>query len=1021
MKLNRNILVNNSIYIFFLIVALLVSNSAYAQKRVTGKVTDQQEAPIPGVTVVEKGTSKGTITDSDGNYSLEVAEGNTLVFSFVGFQTKEVPVGSGSNIDVVLFTDIMNLDEVVVVGYGTQRKKDITGAISIVDTEELEKSSSFNVTDRLQGRVPGISVTSSGEPGSIGSISIRGNSFTGDNTPLFVIDGVLTGDSPNLNPNDIESIQVLKDASSTAIYGNRAANGVIVITTKRGEKGAPKINASANIGIQQVVNKVDLMGAEGYARIANAIGSSTEIIPGVSTDWQEEVFNDQALVQDFNVSLSTGTEKSSTYFSLNSSYQEGTIKGPLYERFTARLNTDFQLFEGFKVGENLTIGHVNSSGEQSYFIGDFGGSGVIAAAQSNLPVIPVYDPYKRSGYGHGVTGVANSYVPNPVGVRDLYKNKGSSTKIMGNLFANYEIIEGLEYVFNFGIDADIYRGKNYNKNGQIRLAQAHQSGLSEHRGEAIQFFWENRLQYEKSIGQHSFSAMATYTEQSGLGADQSTDITGGYRNQEEFFYIDATTAPSNQIVSSGGTYEFGMKSILGRLTYNFGDRYFLTANFRRDGSSQFGPGNKWGNFPSVSGGWNLTNESFFNVAAISNLKLRGGYGVVGNADIGNYAYQERINRTTNWGVNYNLGPNSNPAIGATRLQIVDPYISWMTLKEYNIGLDLSLFEGQLEVIGDYYTGKVEDLLITVPVPLTAGPGRSEEEDGVTTNGVDAKRNGWEAQITYKKMTGDFKYEISANAFGTNNEIETLPFGVSEFGGYNTISRPGLPVGQFYLLEYQGVYSQEDIDKLPEGFLVFGDDPLIGNPVYRDINGRDENGNLTGEADGQINNDDRAILDANPVPDVQFGLNFSANYKDFDFTLFLQGIVGRDGYNSLYQDLNTDVQTNFTADFDPYIEGEGGSDPRIYSGTANIGGSRNPSTRFLENADYLRLKNVQIGYTIPWEKVEKLRLYVSGQNLLTFTSWKGVDPEFDGGYFSPGIDPRDYPNLRTLNAGINVTF
>lgn len=1016
---------NNKLTIFFrftfFVLILLCFHPVQAQNIVNGKVTNEDLEPVIGVTVLEKGTSHGTITDQEGNYSIEVGDNATLIFRFVGYFTREVPVDSRTTINVVMEQDVLNLDEVVVVGYGTQRKQDITGAISIVEPEEIEKTNSLNLTDRLQGRVPGVSVTSSGAPGSVGRITIRGNSFTGDNTPLFVIDGILTEDSPNLNPNDIESIQVLKDASASAIYGNRAANGVIVITTKRGKIGPPEISVSANAGIQQVVNKVDLMDAEGYARIANAAGSETELIPGVDTDWQNEVFNDQALFQDFNISMTTGSEKSTAFLSLNSSYQEGTIKGPLYKRLNVRVNSDFELFNGFTIGENLTVGHVNSSGEQSYFIGDFGGDGVIAAAQTSLPVIPVYDPTKRSGYGHGVAGVANSYVPNPVGVRDMYKNVGSSTKILGNVFSKYEIIDGLEYIFRVGVDADVYRTKDYNRNGQIRLATVHLSGLTEERGEAVQIFWENRLQYSKSIGDHSFTAMATYTDQNGTFSQQSSSITGGFQDQLQFFYIDATTATPNQIQSSGGKQEFGIRSILGRFTYNYANRYFLTANFRRDGSSQFGAGNKWDNFPSVSAGWNISNEPFFNVASINNFKLRAGYGEVGNADIGNYAFQERINRTTVFGVNYNLGPNSIPAIGATRLQIVDPSITWMSLKEYNVGIDFSMFQGQLEFVADYYNGKVEDLLIVVPVPLSAGPGRTEEDDGVTTNGVNSKRNGWETQLTYRKLTGEFKFDISTNLFQTNNEIVTLPFGVDEFLGANSISRPGLPVGQFYLLQYEGIYTQEDIDALSEEFTVFGDEPLVGNPIYKDINGRDEEENLTGEPDGQINNDDRAILDANPVPRLEYGLNFTAYYMNFDFSIFFRGIAGRDGYNSLYKDLNTDVQTNFTADFDPYIEGEGGTDPQIYAGTANIGGSRNNSTRFLEKADYLRLRNLQIGYTIAWEKVTKMRIYIGGQNLLTFTNWKGVDPEFEGGFFDPGVDPRGYPNLRTYNAGINITF
>lgn len=1012
---------NIKISILIMLVLVIFTVGADAQALVGGKVTADGE-PLPGVTILIKGTQDGTVTNANGRYELNAESDEILVFRFIGYLTEEIQVGSQSEINVELSLDIAQLDEVVVVGYGSQRKKEITGAISVVETEELQKSNFLNVTDRLQGRVAGVTVNTSGEPGSVGEITIRGSSFAvGSNRPLYVIDGILTDDSPNLNPNDIESIQVLKDASATAIYGNRAANGVIVITTKGGKPGQLDINLSANVGIQQVTNKIDVMGAEDYARIANAAGSTTIVPEGVDTDWQEQVFNDQALFQDFNLSLSGGGEKSTAYFSLNSAYQEGVIQGPLFERLTARLNTTFEPIKGLVIGENFTIGQAKSSGEQGFVISDFGGDGVIVAAQGMLPNIPVLDPTKLSGYGHGVSGVANSFIPNPVGLREMFKNKGSSTKVLGNIFANYKFLDGFEYDFRLGIDADVYRTKNFNRNGQIRLATIHQSGLTEERGESYQIFWENRLKYSKSIGNHNFSAMVSYTDQSGKFSQQSTSINMGFQDQDDRFFIDASSATPNQVTNSGGEAEFGIRSILGRVTYNYKDRYYFTGNFRRDGSSVFGPNNKWDNFPSVSVGWNITNEPFFNIPQIANLKVRAGYGQVGNADIGNYAYQERIVRTSNFGVNYNLGPSSTPVIGATRLAVVDPNITWMSLEELNFGIDLALFDGKLEIIGDYYTGNLDDLLFTVPIPLSAGPGRSEEEDGVITNAVSAKRNGWEAQVVYRKREGDFKFNISANLFHTNNEIETLPFGVDEFFGGVSISRPGLPVGQFFLLDYQGIYTQEDIDNLPAGFTVFGDDPLVGNANYADVNGRDENGVLTGQPDGQVNNDDRKLIDANPIPDVQYGLSFEASYKNFDLMVFFQGVAGRDVYNSLYQGLNSDVQTNFTADFDPYIEDEGGTEPQIFAGTANIGGSRNNSTRYLENGDYIRLKNIQIGYTVPWLDKVQLRAFVSAQNLFTITDYRGADPEFDGGYFDPGADPRGFPNLRTYSAGFNLNF
>ncbi len=1000
-------------YILFILSMFIVTWSALAQNTINGKVTGSDGEEIPGVTIVIKGANSGTTTDLEGNYTLSVPEDATLVFSFVGYQMQEVVVGSQSKIDIILDLDITQLQEVVVTGYGSQRKMDITGAVAIVDVDEMNKSQFLNVTDRLQGRVAGVTVSTGGEPGQIGEIKIRGSSFFGGNNPLYVIDGVLTDDSPNLNPNDVESIQILKDAASSAIYGSRAANGVVVITTKRGVRGKPVINLSVNAGFQQIANKLDLMNNVQWARVANSAAdnagaprySSADNLTGINTDWQEEVFNEQAVIQDINMSISAGGANNKVYFSLNNAYQEGTIQGPLFERLSARLNTEFELFKGLTIGENLTIGRTTTSGIED---------GMLYAATNMIPTIPVYDETKLSGYGHGTAADNGTFVVNPIGLRDLYKNKGNSTSILGNLFLNYEIIDGLEYRFNFGVNATSGYDKRWWKNGQISRV-AHLSGLEESRYQDQEILWENRVTYSKEIGDHAFTAMAAITEQTFSGSIQSTNIRGGFEDQNDFFQIDATKASPNDITSGGSEYESAIRSYLGRLTYNFADRYNVTAIIRHDGSSKFSEDNRWGTFPSISAGWILSEESFFKVPVISFLKFRGGYGINGNSSVGNYAYQARIRSTASDGVNYNLGPSSISVIGATRGPVVSPNISWEVLKETNIGLDLSLWEGKFELIADYYFRNLEDLITGVPLPMTVGPGGGEDP---AINAVTMKSNGWEVQLNYAKMTGDFKFRVSANAFNTRNEVVSLPFGVPEFIGQNSISRIGTPLGQFFIYDYLGIYSQEDIDNLPPGFTVVGIAPEVGDAKHRDANGRDDEGNLTGQPDGQINADDRIVVDANPIPAVQFGLNFEAYYKNFDFTIFFQGVAGRDGYNQLYADLVSDAQSNYPVDFDPYIDGSG-TEPRVIAGGGD--GNQLASTRWLESADYLRLKNIQIGYTIPWKKVEALRVFVSAQNLFTITKYRGWDPEFEGGVFEPGVDQVGYPNLRTVTGGLSLTF
>ncbi|MDA0196494.1 MAG: TonB-dependent receptor [Bacteroidetes bacterium] len=1007
-----------------ILVFVFGSQQAFSQNAISGNVTDDGNEGLPGVSIIIKDSSQGTLTDVDGNFNLSVPDNNAvLVFSYIGFESQELTVGNQTSFNISMRPDIAQLEEIVVVGYGTQRKRDITGAVSVVDAEEMAKSQFVSITDRLQGRVAGVSVNTTGEPGVKGDIKIRGTAFFGDNNPLFVIDGILTDDSPNLNPNDIESIQVLKDASSAAIYGSRAANGVVVITTKKGTSGTPRITFSSTAGLSSLTRTIDVMNSAEYARISNGAsdysGSArqdeTDVLTGIDTDWQQEVFQDNALFQDVNVSIQAGGEKSKVYFSLNNTYQEGVIKGPLFDRVGTRLNTEYTVIKGLTIGQNLTISRARNSGEPNLKgSGGIGNRPVISNTISMLPIIPVLDPSKTNGYGHGVPGVATSFGFNPIGIQEVTRNQRENTRVLGNLYLDYEIIEGLNYYFSAGVNSTFFHNKNWQKGGQIRMTTTHQSGLTEARGESRETFIENRLTYRKSIGDHRFTAMATYTEQDLLASSQETIITGGFDAAVPFFQISATTAPPNQIISSGFEDIATIRSILGRFTYSFADRYLFTANIRRDGNSKFSEGNRWGTFPSISAGWNLTNESFFNVAAISNLKLRVGYGQVGNASLDNFRFQQLIRTASIGGVNYNLGPSSTQVIGATAGDIVNRDIRWEILKETNIGLDLALFDGQLEFIGDIYFGKLEDLLTEVPIPISAGFGGQP-----TVNAVSMDRNGWEIAMTYRKITGDFQFAITANAFHTNNEVTALPFGVNEFPGTNSISRIGIPLGQLYTPIYEGIYTQGEIDALDPTFTINGAPPLAGDAKYRDINGRDdETGELTPGADGSVSFDDDRALVGNPIPDVQYGLNFSATYKNFDATIFFQGVAGRDAYNSIYDNLNTNLSSNFTSNFNP--ANLGGTDPNFDAGGFENGNMWN-STRFIENGGYLRLKNLQIGYTIPWDKVSNLRVYVSGQNLFTITDFNGLDPEFSGSVFAPGVDPIGFPNVRILSTGFSLTF
>jgi TonB-linked SusC/RagA family outer membrane protein len=1008
-----------STFLAVILIAILGLMPLAAQITLTGIVSDENQQPLIGVSIFVQETLQGTITDENGSYSISMPEDEdlTLTFSYIGYSPQSIPRGDRTEINVIMQQDLAQLDELVFVGYGTQRKGDLTGSVSILDGEELERSVSTSLTDRLQGRVPGVSVTTSGTPGAVGSIKIRGTSFFGDNNPLFVIDGVLTDDSPNLNPNDIESVQILKDASASAIYGSRAANGVVVITTKSGKMGKTEVSVNANIGMQSIPGRIDVTNAEEFARITNAAHDNrgfprmtkadVDFDPNVDTDWQEVMFNDQALMQDINVSLSSGGEKYTSYISLNNTVTDGTINGTEFERIGGRVNTSFKPWKRLTIGQNMTLSSARSSGLNIQH-----DLTVIPNILRNLPIIPVYDTTKPSGYGYGELGVATSYVPNPVGMQDLMTNKNQNNRILGNIYVDLEIFKGLKYRFSAGINANFENGKVYNPPFQIRLGTEVESFLSESRGESTEVFIENRLTFNRSFGDHQISAMVTHTEQEVNGSFINSFVTNGHQTEPYYWVLNASSEPTQSL---GYEYSSAIRSYLGRFTYNYKDRYLLTAIVRRDGSSKFAPENRWGTFPSVSGGWNIAKEDFFNVDAISGLKLRAGYGVVGNSSIDNYVYQSLVQSSATDGVNYNIGVNGALAVGATRGSLANRNISWETLEETNIGVDLILFKGQIELNADYYLGDLTGLLVDVPVPSTVGPTEGTGTT-VTINAVDMKRDGWEANLTYKRVIGDLSFRAGVNAFHTNNKITYLPFGVDEFPGEYSTSRLDIPLGQLFLVEYLGIYtSQEQIDE--EGITINGRVPEVGDARYRDVDGRDENGDLTGEPDGNVSFDDDRQIWGNPIPYLQYGFNFSAEWKGFDVYLFIQGISKRDVYNRYYFDLNRRADRNYTADFDPYIDGEG-TDPRPYFGDVP---NNFESTRFVENGAYLRLKNLQIGYTVPIKQVSNMRIYLSAQNLLTFTKYRGLDPEFEGGVFDPGIDPMQYPQVRTLSAGLSLTL
>jgi TonB-linked SusC/RagA family outer membrane protein len=1000
--------------------------SAYGQVSISGKVSDENNRGLPGTSVSIRGTTGGTITDQNGYFSIEVENTDaTLVFTFLGYTTQEVQIGDRTEINVQMIPEVMSLDQVIVVGYGTQRKKEITGSIAIADTEIMEKSESTNLTNRLQGLVPGVKVIGNGEPGSIGRIRIRGNVFTGvdgsgeANQPLFVIDGVLTDDNMFLNPNDIESVQVLKDASSSAIYGSRAANGVIIITTKKGKAGKPVINLNASFGLQQIPDQIELANTAQWARINRAIyadaspdlyadTSATGLYdPNRYTDWQKEMTR-TAPIRDLNLSVSGGNETSNVYFSFNNTRQEGVIGDPLFERYNARINSEIKLGDRLTIGESLTVGKTILSQEE----------GSLSAVYEMLPVVPVYDENNPSGYGYGDDTRARTYASNPQALQDLIFNQTQSHHLLGNAFLNFEILDGFEYEFNASYNMQMSHAKSYNEAGQIAWVNVLPSGLSEEDDEFYSYFIEHKLQYQNTIGKHSFSAMASYVGQEEHGRVHGTSITGGYTFEgQNYWEIDASTAPLTAYSHTGNESTYAIESYLGRVTYGYDEKYLLNMMVRYDGSSRFLKEVRWGTFPSISGGWIVSSENFFSSVPVVNFfKIRAGYGMVGNATGSDYVYQSELILRSIGGVNYNLGPAGNSVLGATRGRLANTFIQWEKLQELNIGADLRLFESKLEIIFDYFNGRTYDLIYQRPLPQSVGA----EQSSIIENNAGIKRNGWELSAIFRNRSGDFSYDISGNISYVESRLNDLandPY-ISDTDDANFIKTRSFlnePLGQYFLFEMDGIYSQEDIDALPEGFTVYNQVPVVGDAQFID-HGSDPNGEFAGEPDGKINEFDRVPV-GNVYP-VQYGFSFNATYKSFDFTLFFQGVTKWDVYNSWYEQLITNDFSNYPADYNPYLDGEG-TDPRAVFGFSHF--SKLPSTRYLENGAYFRLKNLQIGYIIPLKFVSKFRIFVSGQNLFTLTKYRGLDPELEGSMFDPGVDHQAFPNLRTYSAGISLTF
>ena len=1008
---------------------------------VAGRVVDASGAGIPGVNVIVKGSSVGTQTDAAGRYSLEAPEGATLVFSFVGYASQEILVSGRPTVDVTLAVDSKALSDVVVVGYLTESRQNVSSAVSSLNLSEATKAPVATATQALQGRVPGVQVTGGGAPGDAPIINIRGIGTLGNasSAPLYVIDGLWTDNIRDLNPSDIESLTVLKDASSTAVYGSRGANGVVQITTKKGRAGTPAIGFNAYRGVEQVYKRYNLTNASEWAdravvayanaglnplsngqnSLAGAVkGPGGAFNPNVDTDWQKEFFQ-TGKVEDYNLSFSGGNtgEKSASNFLISGEYfhQEGIVKGPNFERYNLRLNSG--LTRGrFKFQENIQFSHLDRT--------LLNGAPFIDVLIM-IPSIPVYNAANQGGFGTG-SPVLNTFATNPIGAQSLLRRKQSDNRLAGNVSADFSIFDFLTYRLNLAMDGHVYGNSDAQQAGILRQnTRINTSSLNEFLGNDVFLMGENTLNFNKRLGDHSVNALVGYSEQS----FQQHNVQAGSQGftSSPQYYFELSAGPEKGIIQ-GQSFKYTKRSYFAQATYDYKNRYLLSVSGRRDGSSRFTPANRWGNFGAASIGWRISEEDFFKNAlpAVNLLKLRASYGTNGNDALGGiYGGSYLPYPIVGQNVNYVIGTGQTIVNGASQLALPSPDIKWEDRYTRNIGLDLGLLNNRLTLSTDYYVSETRNALAPVQVLTYLG----HFGQALFQNAGNIENRGFELALGYHDTKNGFTYGADFNLTTVKNEITAVPVQGQTFGGGEGVTRSqlGTALGEFYLIPFAGIFQSNDEvanHKNSKGTVI---QPYAsaGDVRYTDVND-----------DGKIDNADR-VFAGKSIPSLLMGLNLNAAFKGFDFSVFFNSVSGNKIYNQARRDLESyNGPNNYNADVTPFSPSNPSTTtPRLLQGggLGNLGlaASSNAmfnTTRWLEDGAYIRLRNVQLGYTLPKTLTSKMssmgtvRVYVTGRNVFTQTKYTGFDPEITGtGFFSRGVDVSSYPNVRSFTGGLQVNF
>ncbi|OAV45320.1 TonB-dependent receptor [Lewinella sp. 4G2] len=1075
-------------------VMLLLSTGWAIGQTVSGTILDDTGFGLVGATVLVDGTTTGTVADLDGNFTIKASPEDVLIISFTGYATQRITVGNRSQIDVTLAPDVAVLDQVVVTGYTQQRKGDITGAVAVIDSEELTAVAATSVNQQLEGRATGVNTSTSGAAGSGTNIRIRGVSSFTSNDPLIIVDGVpqLNNFLNNINPNDIESVQILKDASAASIYGTRALNGVVIITTKLGKSGRPKVTYDAYYGVQDHERGWDdilIQNPEDYAEIFVRSYTDQGLLPGVGTiygdngntdltsdyifacdqcftngevdeslysypnnlimranregtNWWEETM-ETAPITDHTLAISGGNDAGSYRISANYMDQQGTMRNTYFQRMSLRANSRWKVGR-LTIGENLNISRVTSVGVPG---GNQGEQGTLMQIVKAQPIIPVYDISGVNFASGKTTGLSNG--TNPVARTEYNKDDvGEFDNVTGSLFAQFEVIDGLSLKSQVGLNYGVGGALNWGNPTFENSEPTTQNSFSEYLNRSYSWVWTNTVNYQKNFGErHNVGVIAGYEAL----RDRFRGINGSFA---QFFLSDLSTRylsaslanPETRNVSSSGS-ESTLLSQFARVDYTFDNKWLLSATVRRDGSSRFGD-EKFAIFPAASIGYRISEEAFMqDVSWLTDLKLRAGYGVVGNQDFGNYNFVNRFGGGTG-STFYAIGGGNSLATGYTATSLGNAQTGWEEKATLNGGFDATILDGKVTVVLDLYQSKVNDLLFNPTNPTTQG-----NIAPAFVNIGEMENRGFDLALGWRPQIQDVKFNISANISQYNNEIIAIDGVREEFFGRGgqeirigniQINRVGESIASFYGLQTDGIFqNQAEVDAAAaldgDPTTAFQEQARVGAFRFKDVDGFDpETGMRTGQPDGVINDADLSII-GNPHPDLTAGLNIGVDYKNFDFTMFFFGSFGNDIFNAtkqftIFRQFDTNASTELlTNSWSP--ETPNNTLPAL---NINDTYSRTPSDFYVEDGSYVRLKQLQLGYTLPnsigGDVFSRLRFYVQAQNLFTITGYSGLDPALstfglgngnngggDADDLFMGVDNGNYPTTRIFMLGVNAAF